>query len=159
MTVTLLCRHCCKTVPLNPRLKKKQEYCSAKECQQTRRSTRKAERYHNEPKYREKQLESQQRWRDKRPSDEYQKDYRESHPEYVDRNRELQRERYKKRQRVPSPKIVNGTSLSTQPSKYGVYAIIKVTREMREKIVNGTSFRAQLQILSGKDAILAPNGV
>lgn len=130
MTRTITCHHCGKTVPLNPRLKKKQTYCSAQECQQTRRSARKKERYQNDTVYRKKHLKSQQAWRRRRPSHQYQGEYRESHPEYVVRNRELQCERNKRRQRDPSLLIVNGTS-----------------------------FLAHLQILSKQEAILVKNSV
>jgi len=156
MTPTITCDCCGKTVPLNPRLKKKQEYCSARECQQMRRSARKAERYKSDTVYRKKQHESQEKWRKRRPSHEYQRTYRETHPEYVDRNRVLQRERNKRRPRGPSPMIVNGTSLSTRPNKDEVYAIFKVKSE---KIVNRTSFIAKMKILSKEEMILVPNGV
>jgi hypothetical protein len=53
--------------------------------------------------------------------------------------------------------IVNGTSLLTQPSDDVVYAIFKVKQD--EMIVNGTSFIAQMQIISGKEAILTQNSV
>jgi hypothetical protein len=52
--------------------------------------------------------------------------------------------------------IVNGTSLSLHPSNDESYAIFKVKNE---KIVNGTSFMAQMQILSREEAILLQNSV
>jgi hypothetical protein len=52
--------------------------------------------------------------------------------------------------------IVNGTSLFTQPSSGVAYAIFKVRSE---KIVNGTSFLAHMQILSREQAILVQNSV
>jgi hypothetical protein len=156
MITTVICSHCGKELPHNPRLKKKHLYCSAPKCQQTRRSARKKERYQSDMVYRKKHLESQREWRGRHPCDQYQKDYRESHPGYVARNRELQCKRNIRRQRVLSPMIVNGTSLFTQPSNDGVYAIFKVRNE---KIVNGTSFLAHMQILSREQVILAQNGV
>lgn len=156
MITTFICRHCGNELPQNPRLKKKHTYCSAWECQQARRSARKKERYQNDTVYRKKHLERQRVWRGRRPAHLYQKDYRASHPEYVARNRELQYERNKRRQRVPSPMIVNGTSLFTQPSNGMAYAIFKVRNE---KIVNGTSFLAHMQILSKEQAMLVQNSV
>ncbi len=156
MTTTFICCHCGSELPQNPRLKKKHTYCSSPECQQARRSARKKERYQNDTAYRKKHLERQHLWRGWRPAHQYQKDYRASHPEYVVRNRELQRERNKRRQKVPSSMIVNGTSLFTQPSNDEVYAIFKVRNE---KIVNGTSFLAHMQILSKEQVILAQNSV
>jgi len=52
--------------------------------------------------------------------------------------------------------IVNGTSLSLQPSHDESYAIFMVKNE---KIVNGTSFIAQMHILSREEAILVENSV
>ena len=156
MITTFICCHCGKELPQNPRLKKKHLFCSAPECQQTRRSARKKERYQNDVVYRKKHLESQREWRGRRHCHQYQKDYRESHPGYVARNRELQCKRNKRRQRVPSPMIVNGTSLITQPSNNEVYAIFKVRNE---KIVNRTSFLAHMQVLSREQAILVQNSV
>jgi|APSaa5957512622_1039677.scaffolds.fasta_scaffold133785_2 hypothetical protein len=156
MISTITCQFCGKTVPLNPRLKKKHKYCSAKECQQARRSARKKVRYKNDTAYRKKQLESQQTWRQQRPSHQYQREYRESHPEYVLHNRELQHVRNKKRQSDPSRMIVNGTSLFPQPSNGAMYAIFKVKDE---KIVNGTSFIAGMHIISGKEMFLGQNSI
>ena len=99
MASTITCLHCGKTVPRNPRLKKKQNYCSAAPCQQERRSARKKKRYMDDPIYRKKHLESQKAWREQRPAHQYQREYREVHPEYATRNRELQDKRNKKRQK------------------------------------------------------------
>ena len=157
MRSTFICLHCGGTFRCNPCLKKKQEYCSAKQCQQARRSTRKKERYKKDPVYRKKINESQTARRKRLRSDQYMQEYRKSHPEYVIRNCELQKKRNKKRQDYQVPMIVNGTSQLMQPSDDMVYAIFKVKQS--KKIVNGTSFIAQMQILSRKEAILAQNSV
>lgn len=47
--------------------------------------------------------------------------------------------------------IVNGTSLFTQPNRGEAYTIFKIKNE---KIVNGTSFIARMQVLTKKDLIL-----
>jgi len=156
MRFSFICLHCVGTFQCNPCLKKKQKYCSANKCQQARRSTRKKERYKSDPSYRKKNLEGQKSWRQHRPSHQYQREYRADHPEYVDRNRELQRERNKKRQKEPGSMIVNGTSLSPHSSDDVAYAIFKVKNE---KIVNRTSFIARMQILSREAMILAQNSV
>lgn len=83
--------------------------------------------------------------------------YRESHPEYVRRNCELQKERNKNRQNDQLPMIVNGTSLLTHPSDDVIYAILEVKQD--KMIVNGTSFMVQMQIISGEEAILSQNSV
>lgn len=152
MPGTFTCRHCGKTLPRNPRLKKnkKQSYCNAPECKQAKKSARKKERYHTDPVYRQQHLDRQKSWRSNRPGHDYQKQYRESNPDYVDRNRELQAKRNCRRKNGPAPMIVNGTPLSPQASNDKAYAIISVKRE---KIVNGTPFLAQIQIITGKEDV------
>jgi hypothetical protein len=157
MPGTFTCRHCGMTLPRNPRLKKnkKQWYCNAPECKQAKKSARKKERYHTDPSYRQQHLDRQKIWRSNRPAHEYQKQYRESHPEYVVRNRELQAKRNCRRKKGTIPMIVNGTPLSPQPSDGKAYVIINVNRE---KIVNGTPFLAQMQIITGKEAVFRQIG-
>ena len=157
MRHTFICLHCGGSFRCNPCLKKPQKYCSAKQCQQARRSTRKKERYKKEPGYRKENLESQKARRRRQRSDQYMQKYRESHPDYVRRNCELQKERNKNRHNAQVAMIVNGTSLLTQPSDEVVYAIFKVKQD--KMIVNGTSFMAQMHIVSGKEAILTQNSV
>jgi NAD-dependent SIR2 family protein deacetylase len=151
MPSSFTCLHCGKNLPVNHRLKKKQKYCSAKSCQQARRSDRKKERYKSDSRYRKKHLDTQKVWREKRPAHQYQREYRQNHPQYVKRNRELQKTRNKNHQKEPATMIVNGTSLFTQPNGGEAYAIFKINNE---KIVNGTSFIARMQVLSKKDSIL-----
>ncbi len=155
MPGTFTCLHCGKTMPRNPRLKKnKQSYCNAPKCKQAKKSARKKERYHTDPSYRQKHLDRQKLWRLNRPAHEYQKQYRESHPEYVECNRALQAKRNCKGKKRASM-IVNGTPLSLQTSNDNAYAIISVNRE---KIVNGTPFLAQMQIITGKEALFQQIG-
>lgn len=84
----------------------------------------------------------------------YQDKYRESHPEYVIRNRELQKERNKKRQKDQASKIVNTDALSLQPNDDGTYALMKVTKE--GKIVNTDALMVQLRVVSGIQAFSSP---
>jgi len=95
--------------------------------------------YAKNKSYRKKHLEIQAAWREQRPAYEYQKEYRESHPEYVKRNRELQRERNQKRQKKHESMIVNGNSLSLQPSDGVTYAIIEVKKlkDCKWELVHG----------------------
>lgn len=88
----------------------------------------KKEQYHKRKSYRKKHLDVQQHWRDHRPAHEYQREYRQDHPGYVKRNRELQLERNKKRQKELGPMIVNGNALSLQPSIDESYMLFKVKK-------------------------------
>lgn len=155
MPGTFTCHHCGKTFPYNPRLKKVQKYCSSPICQQVRRSARKNNRYHSDSVYRRKHLARQKAWRDAYPAHEYQKQYRADHPGYVLRNQEQQRGRNKKRKKELLPMIVNGTSLSLRVTGDKAYALIKINKQ---KIVNGTSFIAQMHILSDVKGVFRQKG-
>ncbi len=80
--------------------------------------------------YRKKCKESHKDWRKRYPSDRYQKEYREKHPMYVNRNRELQRERNKKRKKEPVSMIVKTDALVLQPRDDGAYELSKVKKNM-----------------------------
>lgn len=83
------CQHCGKDVCSNPRLKGNQQYCSAKACQNARRSM-----------WKRKHPKKQEKEKDRPPQShdhEYMRNYRDTHPEYVIRNREQQKLRNQKR--------------------------------------------------------------
>jgi hypothetical protein len=77
------------------------------------------------------------------------KEYRELHPEYVDRNREQQKERNKKRQKDPVSMIVKTDALLLQPLYDGLYAGFKVKNG---KIVKTDAFMLQMQLQQGAEA-------
>jgi len=155
MPGTFTCRHCGKTLPPNPRLKKKQAYCSSKPCQRARMCNWKKKQYRTNKAYRKKHLEDQRVWRNQRPAHEYQKQYRESHPEYEQRNRDLQIERNCRRKEASEPMIVNGNALSLQTNDDEVYTLTQVTKG--GKIVNGNTLLVQLRAITGSQAFSPPN--
>ena len=113
MISTFICRHCGLTCRCNPHIKN-QKYCSSLTCQNARKRmhdkrTNATLRGKSSQKVRNKE------WRANRPAHEYQKNYRDTHPEYVKRNRDLQRERNKKRQNAQTPMIVKTDALSLRP--------------------------------------------
>ena len=142
MISTIICLHCGREVPRNPRLKN-QKYCCAKECQQARMRTWKNKQYRNCSEYKNKTLNSQKIWRRKYPAHKYQREYRKAHPAYVICNRDLQRERNKKRQKDHSPMIVNTDSLLFQAREDGVYTLSKIKKNM---IVNRNALSLQPSI-------------
>ena len=150
MISTITCLHCGKQVPRNPRLKQGQKYCSRKECQRAHMRAWKKEKYATDKCYRQKCLDSQKLWREKRPAHQYQREYRKSHPMYVERNRELQRKRNEKRREAEregiDQKIVNRNTLSCYPRGDGIYALIPVKGK---KIVNRNALMVRMQVLSG----------
>lgn len=153
MISTFVCQHCGRTLRCNPCIKN-QKYCSALACQNARK------RLHDKrttptPKGKILQQARNNRWRNARPAHEYQKDYRENHPEYVKRNRELQRIRNKKkRQNDPSPMIVKTDALSLQPSHDGVYMAFKIKNG---KIVKTDTLLLQMQSPPDLEAFSPPN--
>jgi len=102
--------------------------------------TWKSRQYKNSTKYKNKSLASQKVWRSKYPAYKYQREYRKTHPEYVMRNRDLQRERNRKRQINHSTVIVNTDSLLLQPREDGVYTLSRIKKNM---IVNRNALTLQ----------------
>jgi hypothetical protein len=96
------------------------------------------------------------RWRHSRPAYAYQKDYRENHPDYVKRNRDLQRERNKKCQKEPVAMIVKTYALSPQPLRDGAYLGFEVKSG---KIVKTYAFMAQMQVPPERRAVYPANSV
>lgn len=115
----------------------------------------KKKQYRTNKTYRKKNLESQRAWRNQRPSHEYQKQYRASHQEYEDRNRELQSKRNYRRKQASGPMIVNGNALSLQPSDDAVYMLTQVTKA--GKIVNGNTLLVQMHTVTGSQGLSPPN--
>ena len=67
----------------------KQTYCSKKECQQARKNEWNRKKFATDPDYREYKQASQTRRKENNPN--YWKEYRARHPDYTQRNRELQK--------------------------------------------------------------------
>ena len=143
MIRTFTCLHCGKNLPSNLRLKNKQKYCSDNECQKARMRRWKQRQYKKNRSYRKKSKDGQKIWRMSYPADQYQKEYREKHSVYVDRNRELQRERNKKRKKEPVSVIVKTDALVLQPRDDGAYELSKVKKNM---IVNRNTLSLQPSI-------------
>ena len=68
-----------------------QSYCSAPDCQRERRKQWQRRKLQTDPDYQDNQARAQQAWTQRNP--DYWREYRESHPEYVERNRVRQQER------------------------------------------------------------------
>ena len=153
MISTFICQHCGCSCQRNPRVKN-QKYCSSRVCQNARRNlTNKAKIQKSSGNGLLRQARNK-RWRDAFPAHEYQKIYRENHPDYVQRNRDLQKERNKKRQRCPAPMIVKTYALSPQPLQYGVYTSFEIKNE---KIVKTYALKAKMQAQYNLEPINPPN--
>lgn len=141
---TIVCHHCGRKVVSNKKLKHlSQRYCGRKECQRSRKLSFGRDKYKNDVSFRSRKLEQarERRKRGKRQGvpqyySQYQRAYRSSHPDYVIRNREQQRERNaRKREKIMAgTKIVNPDTLIPELfDNERIYAMFAIDRE---KIVN-----------------------
>jgi hypothetical protein len=107
---------------MNVRLKE-QSYCGESKCQKARKAAWQRKELKDNPKYKARQNQSKEHWRKKRPAHQYQREYRESHPDYVEDNRKKQRKRDEKRalkmsQKWFKKKIVKMDALIAQSPLY-----------------------------------------
>ena len=70
-------------------------FCNRKDCQRVRKRQWQRQKMKNDPDYRDNQRDAQQCWMEQ--NRDYWRRYRDQHPEYVKRNRLLQRERDRRR--------------------------------------------------------------
>ena len=94
-----------------------------------------------DPSYKQRQANAQKKWRKEKPAHEYQKHYRQTHPQYVEANRIKQKERNKKHRR----KIVKIDALNSKPLNTGYYRIRFLDPKASEKIVKIDTLLVQLQ--------------
>jgi len=140
MSQTFICVNCDKSFLRNPRVKN-QKYCSSRKCQNARRATTNKTKYKKSKESRSKRKDRNKRWRDGYPAHTYQKQYREEHPEYVKRNRELQKDRNTKQKKDHASIIVKTYTLAPQPLRDGAYMGFEVKSG---KIVKTYAFMAQM---------------
>ena len=148
----LVCRHCGKEVRSNKKLKHLiQQYCGEKACQAARKLSFERHKYKTDALFRSNKLRSARDWKKKQTDEgnhffasQYQRSYRESHPEYVSDNLQKQRQRHaRKRDKTrEQAKIVNPDAfISQQPANDIVYAMIAVDYR---KIVNPDAFMSKM---------------
>lgn len=82
-----VCIHCKREYKVNPRVKE-QQYCNSKACQRVRKTKWQKEKMVKDADYRENQKRCQKQWQKENTG--YYKEYRNKHPEYVERNRAMQ---------------------------------------------------------------------
>ena len=103
----------------------KQSFCPAPSCQRERRRRWQQERRLSDPAYRENQARVQQAWAQQNAG--YWGSYREAHPDYVERNRDLQRGRDRSRRLRILAKM--DASTCATPVVSGTYRLIPATGE------------------------------
>jgi hypothetical protein len=118
------CAGCGKA--FHPRLQTPEQcYCSSPECQRERRRRWQYARRHSDPEYRDNQSRAQASWAERHP--DYWREYRQTHADYRERNRALQRERDARRRERVLAKMNASTGDSPVPS--GTYRLSPVRRE------------------------------
>ncbi|GAC1315587.1 MAG: hypothetical protein NVSMB28_00340 [Collimonas sp.] len=94
-------------------------YCSEKECQRARRRRWQRDKLKLDPDYQDNQARAQQAWSNRNSN--YWREYREAHPEYVERNRTQQRERNPRPEPAEIAKM--DASIPTIPLPSGIYRL------------------------------------
>ena len=123
----------------NPHVKN-HRYCSKKDCQRVRRRHWQRHKMKNDPDYRDNHRDGQQSWVER--NRDYWRRYRALHPDYVKRNRLLQRERDRKRRNLAKM----DASEQISPLKPGSYYLIPAKGDL-----------AKMDVLSQK-YFLIPSG-
>lgn len=100
-----------------------QSYCSAPDCQRERRKQWQRQKMQTDPDYQNNQARAQKAWMKRNPN--YWREYRESHPKYVERNRVRQQERNAKVTRQSIAKM--DASIPSTPLPSGIYHLSLVT--------------------------------
>lgn len=140
MSKTFICKNCKTEKSVNPRLKGKQQYCGATECQRARKTAWQRAKMKNDREYRESQQQSKKNWRLSKPADRYQDEYRGTHPKYVKSNREKQRLRNQLRR---NRMIVKMDALTDR--KPATYIMTPCEKDASGKIVKMDALLVQLQ--------------
>jgi len=164
MSKYFYCKHCGQRKRKNPRLKNNQSYCGAEVCQRASRNKWEREKLKKDPLYYAHRKKQKVKWRKNRPVDAYQRSYRKSHPDYDQRNRELQRSRNteaKKRQlKHPASNIVKTDSLTPgAPVLSGLYAIYPYKTGLGKNIVKTDPLIVELKAHCGiAESLVANSG-
>lgn len=101
------------------RYRPQQQVCSQPDCQKRRRTDYHRQKRHTDPVYAEVCRDSQKKWRASHA--DYQKQYRNTHPDAVDDNRQAQRQRDQRRRL--SHLVKNTSALDLTASGTSVYLV------------------------------------
>ena len=114
-----------------------QKYCSNHKCQKARRHLWRRRKLASDPDYKANQADAQKRWR--RKNQDYWKQYRQSHPNYADRNRKLQERRNRRRNGNKHLQLACETiaksdvTAGTKPVPSGFYKLVPIKPDMIAK--------------------------
>lgn len=126
-----------------------QSYCSNPACQRQRRKQWQQAKMQSDPDYQENQSRAQRAWLDRNP--DYWRNYRDDHPEYVERNRRMQRERAAA---APDPVVAKmDASNAPLPLPAGIYRIRHVAVPVFAKM---DAWTIEITLLSATCPCTAP---
>ncbi len=152
MQKAITCINCGEVVAANPCLKGDQSYCNKKACQNARKRAWYQAKIASDSEYAERQQQCKKRWRENKPAHKYQNHYRQTHPDYVKKNREQQKERNRNYRLLikenASQKIVTIDALSSSFSsveKSNIYEMKILTPNVTQKIVKIDTLIVQIQ--------------
>ncbi len=118
------CKACGRVFRPSPQVQH-QAYCSASECQRERRKLWQQQKRQEDRHYRENDADHHKAWAAANPS--YWKRYRQTHPDYAERNRSLQQNRNRQQ---PATGIANeDVSTPVSPLLSGRYRLSLVTQK------------------------------
>lgn len=132
------CIHCLKGFrprPQNP----DQQFCSEKACQRARKLIWQQQKLLNDSDYQANQKAAQNCWQEKNP--DYWQEYRKRNPDYVARNRDLQRERNRRRREQDAEQA----------------PIVKMDASMPERSINPGRYllsRVDTGLIANMDALI-----
>ena len=146
MALTIKCVHCGRKVKRNPRIKEGQHYCGLAGCQQARKNAWEQEKNKKDGHYRTRRRASKKQWLKEHPGSLYQENYRATHADYVQLNRENQVKRNQKRKIIHAgDQIVKTDALNSErliPA--GLYVIKQYRTDAFGKIVKTDALIVQL---------------
>src|SRR5574341_2242944 len=125
MPPKFICTGCGLEREINPHLKGTQKYCRDPKCQRDRKRAWQKHKMSTDARYRKKHDAAQKRWCQEYPLDRYQAQYRQTHPKYVEKNREQQRARNaKRRPKAASAGVETIVKMDASPEiKSGTYLL------------------------------------
>ena len=142
------CRYCQKLFQPS-KFQPRQTVCSEPDCQRRRRTDYHKEKIASDPEYRQDCRDSPRKWRARNP--DYWKQYRQKHPAAVDRNRQQQKLRDRKRKLC---NLANNTSaLDLKHSAAQVWLI----GSGAARLANNNSARAQVWVIEALPPHPAPS--
>ncbi len=134
------CKACGRKFHPHPQTPK-QEYCSAPECRLERRRRSQQKKRRDDQDYRQNDADHNTRWSDSNP--DYWKQYRAEHADYVERNRQQQKNRNQRRRNG----VIANEDLSAPffPLPSGRY---RITRISPDGIANEDSWIVEITVLA-----------